>query len=525
MAAARQACPDVVIVLGEDLTRFRNVSKILYDFLAAFAWSKRAERLGFDEVFLDVTDMVSYNIELLNVRRLADSFFHLSRTDPTLGFAYDASSIWGHTSPAGLASSTQPWTSPLHARLLLGSHLAQHMRHKLEECYGYTSTVGISTSKLLSKLVGNCNKPKGQTTLVPPYTTSADHEQANVTRFIDSHDIGKIPGIGFKLAQKIRGHVLGRTADFDRGLVYGATKEAVTVRDVRLSPGMGPETLDHILAGAGAPRDVGLRVWGLLNGVDDAAVELARKVPRQISIEDSYLTLDTIERVTEQLLKLSKSLLRRMRMDLLEDEREGHGAESQRKRWLAHPRTLRLSTRLRPPLNPDGSRSRTFHRMSRSGPMPQLVFSTTADVDTVAAKLLHDALLPQFRRLHPERTGWDLTLVNVAATNIVEAAVDERDGMAGADRDIQRMFSRQDHVLKDWKVDDIGMPPDEDTTREADEHSAGSRVSSPAELADEGAWQEDEGQLTMGPGCPICGAVMPAFAMAAHERYHQLDEE
>jgi DNA polymerase iota len=47
---ARQMCPDVVIVLGEDLTRFRNASKDLYSFLRAFSWNSKVERLGFDEV-------------------------------------------------------------------------------------------------------------------------------------------------------------------------------------------------------------------------------------------------------------------------------------------------------------------------------------------------------------------------------------------------------------------------------------------------------------------------------------------
>lgn len=47
---ARKVCPDVIIVLGEDLTRFRDASKALYNFLRAFAWSKQVERLGFDEV-------------------------------------------------------------------------------------------------------------------------------------------------------------------------------------------------------------------------------------------------------------------------------------------------------------------------------------------------------------------------------------------------------------------------------------------------------------------------------------------
>jgi DNA polymerase iota len=47
---AKQICPDVVIVLGEDLTRFRNASKELYLFLRDFVWGKRVEKLGFDEV-------------------------------------------------------------------------------------------------------------------------------------------------------------------------------------------------------------------------------------------------------------------------------------------------------------------------------------------------------------------------------------------------------------------------------------------------------------------------------------------
>ena len=47
---ARKVCPDVIIALGEDLTRFRNASKDNFDFLRKYAWSDQVERLGFDEV-------------------------------------------------------------------------------------------------------------------------------------------------------------------------------------------------------------------------------------------------------------------------------------------------------------------------------------------------------------------------------------------------------------------------------------------------------------------------------------------
>lgn len=51
---AKRLCPDVIIVLGEDLTRFRNASKELYAFLKSFSWNRKVERLGFDEVCISL---------------------------------------------------------------------------------------------------------------------------------------------------------------------------------------------------------------------------------------------------------------------------------------------------------------------------------------------------------------------------------------------------------------------------------------------------------------------------------------
>jgi len=243
---------------------------------------------------MDVTDLIDYNAELLNHNDLTASFFHLDRNDPTVGFPFDAARVFGHTypsTPTSVGATSTFAISPscngpkdLLLRLHLGSHLAQHLRHQLEEQKGYTCTVGISTNKLISKLVGNLKKPKGQSTLLPPYHSIPGVAESNVTRFIDDHDIGKIPGIGFKIAQKIRNHVLERPAAFSAGLVYGATKEKVKVRDVRTFDGMGSEVLDRMLAGPGVPRDLGDRVWGLINGVDDTEVAKAKEVPQQISI-------------------------------------------------------------------------------------------------------------------------------------------------------------------------------------------------------------------------------------------------
>lgn len=244
--------------------------------------------------------MVDYNVELLSHHALTTSFFHLDRNDPTAGFGFDASRVFGHVFPATARLSVTPPTSSsalpnndesagLYLRLVLGSHLAQHLRHQLEEQKGYTSTVGISTNKLISKLVGGLNKPKGQTTLMPPYCSIEGEVESSVTKFIDGHDIGKLPGIGFKLAQKIRDHVLGRPAAFDTGLIYGDTKEVISVKEVRLRAHMGPELLEKLLGGPGAPKNIGSRIWDLMNGIDGSEVSKAKMVPQQISIVSHFL--------------------------------------------------------------------------------------------------------------------------------------------------------------------------------------------------------------------------------------------
>ncbi|KAF2190830.1 DNA/RNA polymerase, partial [Zopfia rhizophila CBS 207.26] len=547
---AKRICPDVVIVLGEDLTRFRNASKELYAFLRGFSWNSKVERLGFDEVFMDVSDIVEYNLGLLNSNDLTKSFFCLSKSDPTIGFEFDASQLTGYTYPD--ASNDKLCVDPskldtLPLRLHLGSHLAQFLRHQLNSEKGYTCTVGVSTNKLLSKLVGNLHKPNGQTTLLPPYTSDTE-EIDNVTSFIDGHEIGKIPGVGFKLAYKIRAHVLQKSPEFDMGLVYGGTKENVRVANVRGYPGMSAETLQEILGGPSIPHDVGIKIWGLLNGCDDTEVGQAREVPKSISIEDSYMRLDTLDEVLKELHMLAKSLLKRIHTDLLEEDEDQELANSKdvskhstatdnpaavRKRWLAYPKTLRLSTRPRPPQNPDGSRNRSFARISRSAQMPNFIFSLKESIDALADRLVTEALVPLFRKIHPEKSGWNLSLVNVAATNMADAASHNK---SGAGRDISKMFKRQDDVLKQFRIEEEDLSAEGrekermngNIEQEVESRHNGNKGSEDVPTRSQGsntegngAWESDEeGSMNEAFQCDQCGAVMPIFALAAHDRWH-----
>jgi len=477
-----------------------------------------------------MTDCVEYNLDLLNFNSLQQSFFQTSKDDPTCGFSFDASTFAGHVYPQGPVIDSV--AQDLSMRLRLGSHFAMHLRHQLENTKGYTATVGISTNKLLSKLVGNLNKPRGQTTLLPPYIGD---DNSNVISFIDGHDVGKIPGIGFKMAQKLREHLLQRPPEYVFGLVEGGTKEKITVKDVRLQPDVNPESLEKMMSGPGAPHGIGYKVWCLLHGIDDTEVGVARPVPRQISIEDSYIRLDTLPEVIRELTTLSRSLLLRMRIDLVVDSDQSSDSSADAntvtslKRWLAHPKTIRLSTRPKAPLNSDGTRPRTFKRISHSGALPPFVFSHSDSVHILAEKLVQECLLAMFRRLHPEKQGWNLSLINVAVTNMAEAAGDTRTARG---RDISNMFRRQEDVLKDFRIVDSEENSIEEETGPLTDYPKDENPEPAPWVADDGDdgdyYEDDEDQEkeTVGDGaktCGVCGVQMPGFALAAHARFHDLD--
>jgi len=388
----------------------------------------------------------------------------------------------------------------------------------MEEQYGYTATVGISTTKLVSKLVGNVNKPKNQTTLVPPYD-GIDVDTSNILAFLDPHDIGKIPGIGFKLAQKIREYVLSRPAQFDAGLVYGGTKEHITVGQCRQLPGLDVALLDKILAGTGTPHGIGAKVLGLLHGIDATEVSQARNVPKQISIEDSYLRLDTMKELLTQLHSLSERLITRMRIDLTESfdlptlAPKGDNVQSStddKWKWLAHPPTLRLTTRPRLPLNADGTRQRSFKRISRSTATPSFIFSQTDTTEVLAEHLVKESLLPLFRKLHPEKSGWNLSLLNVAVTGMAD------EGKRGAGRDIGAMFKTApvgEEDLLDPKSPGNFATDGEDQI-----------VTTLQDDTEVDAWEDQEDESTeIDDRCPLCGASIPVFARVAHERFHSAD--
>ncbi|KAF4987597.1 hypothetical protein FGRMN_10279 [Fusarium graminum] len=497
ISEAKRKCPELVLVDGEDLTPFRDMSKTLFNFFKTFSWNHKAERLGFDEVFMDVTDIIEYNLSCLNLATLENSFFYISKHDPEQGFRCDLTSAVGCVE--GTASTTLDLNNPAYLRLVLGSHFAQFLRLQVEEKYSFTSTCGISTNKMLSKLVGSKNKPRNQTTLL---ATTEDE----VIAFVDTHKLRRIPGLGSKTVQVLGTHV---GADMSKGVseVPELSDNPVTVGDVRLHCSISPGTIESLLTGPGAEKGVGARIWGLLHGVDATEVKEASDVPSQISIEDTYKGLDSMAHITEELHKLSCSLVRRMRTDLLVPD---DGTDVPRaQKWVARPKTLRLSVRTWAYLH--STQGQNYGRVSRSGPLPNYIFGLEDDIEHIAERLVSGALLPLLRRLSPEKgQRWNLQMLNICVANMVLGAADDK---AGAGRDISAMFKRQDEILKPFQViEERQIVQSEIVTQPVSEGDS--------------EHEEEDDDWNMGDNaiCPLCGHSIPQFAVLAHQRYHEMEE-
>lgn len=452
----------------------------------------------------------------LNRASLSESFFHLSKKDPEKGFLCDLTTVAGCV--YGKTSDTGDLDNSAYVRLLLASHLAFHLRMKLEEDFGFTASVGVSTNKLLSKLVGSVNKPRNQTTLM-------SFDDAVITKFMDAHSVRKVPGIGSKTSRALEEKYLATPLGPD-----DADRETspLKVYDVRTHEQTSPDALEKLLGGPGSERGIGERVWGLLHGVDDTEVKDASDVPSQISIEDTYKGLESMSQIEGELRKISASLIRRMRTDLLTDGSSNDSIEPGSQRWIAHPKTLRLSIRQWPSSDaPPGTSWHShpdFQRISRSQPIPNFIFNTKETPDSLAERLTTEILLPTMKKFFPAGHKWNLQLMNVCVANLAASGSEAGPGVG---RDISVMFRKQDDVLRQWKIDTTIVEDDDGGGGSVDDAQLQSISDDEVEEMeveefddDGGSWAGDE----IAARCPLCGHSIPPFALAAHARFHDFED-
>lgn len=172
---AQRLCPELVLVNGEDLTPYRQMSNEIHNIMHRY--TPLVEKLGFDENFLDVTSLVD--------EKITESYSEPSTTE---SIALNDCHLYPEYETLSSCSCG------CEKRLIIGANIARDIRQKLQDELGIKSCAGIAHNKLLAKIVGSRNRPNKQTVLVP--TCAND-------MMVGLESIRKIPGIGGKAEQQL----------------------------------------------------------------------------------------------------------------------------------------------------------------------------------------------------------------------------------------------------------------------------------------------------------------------------------
>lgn len=370
-----------------------------------YIWGNLVARLGFDEMFLDVTDMIEHNMKKLPESKVKteEGFFYLSEDDDSKRFAISWKDFPGYIYPKDYNKSEflkEGETWDLHTRLFLAGYFASFLRAQVGAFFNHTASAGVSISMITAKLAGAVNKPDKQTILVP----------SAIQDFMNDYELGKVPGIGFKMAGTLRCAITGQepSDNFDE-----EPKVQVTVKQVRDRFDRGQ--LELLLGPSDAHK-----CWTWMKGEDDGPLSPAPLYPTQISIEDTFRNplITTMPSLLENLFRLCHKLIQRLRAELLS------GDET---RWLAYPKTFRIQTSTK-------SRSYADGRISRTTAFPHYVFATEGSIDEIADKMVSELAMPLLKKMlaaEGETKGWEIWLLNVAGVNMTTG---------GSGMDIQDMF-------------------------------------------------------------------------------------
>lgn len=163
-----------MLVNGEDLTKYKKMSDRIFEVIHKYC--PQIEKLGLDENFIDVTELVNLTIANSVEEELGlspDTFIYKPVDNDELPQECDCGCV----------------------RLLnVGTQVATELRKALFEELNVTSCAGIAYNKLLAKLVGSQNKPNKQTVIFDSLVSS----------FISSlGSVRSLPGIGHKLAETL----------------------------------------------------------------------------------------------------------------------------------------------------------------------------------------------------------------------------------------------------------------------------------------------------------------------------------
>lgn len=248
---ALKLCPILKLVNGEDLHDYRAASNKIFEVLQS--WKCPVEKLGMDENFIDVTNLVQERL------KSSDS---------------DGVTLSGH-----LFEESCMECCGCHNRLKVASQIASEVRKKIFDELGFTSCAGIAHNKLLAKLICPLHKPNDQTTIFPQHAISFMATLLSVR---------SIPTIGSKTTETLISQKISSISDLQQVSIEVLKK--------------------HFSS------DMAVRLKSLSIGEDNTPVKQTGK-PQSIGLEDSFKTVSVKSEVEEKFEALLQRLLILVRED------------------------------------------------------------------------------------------------------------------------------------------------------------------------------------------------------------------
>jgi DNA polymerase iota len=193
---AVRACPHLLIVEGSDLERYRIYARQIYQTLRRVCKelhpNVRVSKGSMDEAMVDLTPAVL-------------DFERRGREAPTTRNDSFDSSIFVYNHQRGDIMSTRdivsgreagpnPERHSIDGRLHIAAKLALHVRIAILEDTGFTTTFGVSSNPLLSKISSGLRKP-GTVNILYPWRGD---------QLVHSMGLRAIPGLGSGVVRALR---------------------------------------------------------------------------------------------------------------------------------------------------------------------------------------------------------------------------------------------------------------------------------------------------------------------------------
>lgn len=248
---ALKLCPNLKLVNGEDLHDYRAASNKIFAVLQS--WKCPVEKLGMDENFIDVTNLVQERLKSTDVGSVILS-----------GHLYEEPSME---------------CCGCHNRLKIASQIASEVRKKIFDELGFTICAGIAHNKLLAKLICPFHKPNDQTTIFPQHAVSF---------MATLQSVRSIPTIGSKTTETL------------------ISQKVLSVSDLQQ---VSIDVLKKHFS-----SDMAVRLKNLSIGEDNTPVKQTGK-PQSIGLEDSFKTVSVKSEVEEKFEALLQRLLVLVRED------------------------------------------------------------------------------------------------------------------------------------------------------------------------------------------------------------------